>query len=207
LCYKSKNDKLNLINTIVLKRGAFLSIVGWMIIFCEVSFWVVIILGLISRYIFKQKRLGLFLLALTPLIDLLLLITAGIDLYRGAIATQAHAIAAVYIGVSIAYGKSMIAWADKRFQSYLTKQKVKPRKKYGTEFSKHYFKGWLKHLLAYMIGIGLLTGLIFWINDPTRTEALSGVLKIWSLVLTIDLVITISYFIWPRGEKEKSVKY
>jgi hypothetical protein len=188
-----------------LKRGDLLSIVGWMIVFCEVAFWVVIILGLVARYIFKREKLGLVLLALTPLIDLLLLITAGIDLYRGAVATQVHAIAAVYIGVSIAFGKSMIEWADQRFQYYVTKQGEKPKKLYGIEYSKQYFKSWVRHLIAYAIGATLLAGLIFWIGDATRTEALSGMLRFWSFVLVIDLVIAISHFIWPKKEKKKTI--
>jgi ABC-type multidrug transport system fused ATPase/permease subunit len=189
-----------------LERGDLLSIVGWMIVFCEIAFWFVIILGLAIRYIFKREKLGLVFLALTPLIDLLLLITAGIDLYHGAVATQAHAIAAVYIGVSIAFGKSMIAWADQRFQYYVMKQGEKPKKLYGIEYSKHYFKSWVRHLIAYIIGAALLAGLIFWIGDATRTEALSGMLRFWSFVLVIDLVISISHFIWPRKEKVKATK-
>lgn len=183
-----------------------MSIVGWTIIFCEIAFWVVILLGLVTRYIFKQKQIGMILLALSPLIDLILLITVGIDLYRGEVATTAHAIAAVYIGVSIGFGKSMIAWADQRFQYYVTKQGEKPRKRYGIDYSKHYFKGWVRHLIAYLIGVGLLAGLIFWIDDPSRTAALSGIAKIWSLVVGIDLLISITNFIWPPKEKRISSK-
>lgn len=182
-----------------------MSMVGWMIIFCEVMFWVVILLGLVTRYIFKRKSLGLFLLALTPVIDVILLITAGFDLYRGEPATLAHAIAAVYIGVSLAFGKSMIEWADQRFQYYVTKQGEKPKKRYGMDYAKHYFKSWFRHLLAYLIGVGILVGLIFWIDDPGRTEALLGVTGIWSIILGIDLIISISYFIWPpKGKKLSS---
>ena len=146
----------------------------------------------------KREKLGLFLLALTPVIDLLLLIITGLDLYFGATATKAHAIAAVYVGISIAFGKSMIQWADERFQYYILKQGDKPIKRVGLDYAKHYFKGWLKHLLAYCIGAGLLLALIFLINDSTRTEALSSIFKVWSLVVGIDLVISISYFIWRK---------
>ncbi|MCU9614900.1 hypothetical protein OEV98_15250 [Caldibacillus lycopersici] len=178
-----------------------MNIVGWMIVLCEIAFWIVIILGLVVRYILKKKQLGLIFLALTPLIDVILLITAGIDLYRGEEATVAHAVAAVYIGVSVAFGKSMIEWADQRFQYYVTKQGEKPRKRYGFEFSKHYFKGWIRHLIAYIIGVGLLIGLIFWIDNTSKTEALSAVAKMWSFVIGIDLLISISYFIWPPRER------
>lgn len=96
--------------------------IAWMIVFCEIAFWVVIVLGLAVRYLFKQHTLGLLFLSLTPVIDLILLAATGVDLYRGASATAAHGIAAVYIGISIAYGKQMIQWADEKFQYYVTKK-------------------------------------------------------------------------------------
>lgn len=178
-----------------------MSLIGWMIVACEVAFWIVIILGLVTRYVFKYPRLGFFLLALTPVIDLVLLLATGFDLYNGATATQAHAIAAIYIGVSISFGKSMIQWADVRFQYYVTKQGPKPTALNGLDYAKHYLIGWGRHLIAYLIGALLLMVMVYLIKDPTRTEALSGILKIWSLVLGIDLVISISNFIWPKKEK------
>ncbi|WP_019243962.1 MULTISPECIES: hypothetical protein [Bacillus] len=172
--------------------------IAWSIVACEILFWVFIIIGLITRYIVKQEKLGLVLLAMTPVVDVLLLVITGVDLYMGATATKAHAIAAVYIGISIAFGKSMIQWADERFQYYIVKQGEKPIKRVGLDYAKYYFKSRLRHLLAYCIGTGLLLGIIFFVNDPTRTEALSSIFKLWSLVLGIDLIISISYFIWRK---------
>ncbi|MFD3273805.1 hypothetical protein ACE3MS_27255 [Paenibacillus dendritiformis] len=178
-----------------------MNFVAWAIVASEIGFWVVILLGLFARYVLKRQKLGLILLALTPVIDLILLITTSIDLYGGATATTAHAVAAVYIGVSIAFGKDMIAWADERFRYYVAKQGAKPMKRYGLEYAKHYLKSWIRHVLAYLIGAGLLFGLIYLIDDASRTEALSGVLRLWTAILGIDLIITISNFIWPKKEK------
>lgn len=149
-----------------------------MIVACEIGFWIVIILGLFTRYILKKDKLGLFFLALTPVIDFILLIITAVDLYRGATATTAHAIAAIYIGVSIVFGKSMIKWADERFRYYVIKEGPRPVKLYGLEYSMHYLKGWGKHVLSYLIGAGILAGVIFLINDSSRTEALLRVLQI-----------------------------
>ncbi|MFJ7935228.1 hypothetical protein [Sporosarcina sp. NPDC096371] len=180
-----------------------MSFIAWTIIACEISFWVVILLGLITRYLFKRERLGFFFLALTPVIDLLLLIVTATDLYNGATATQVHAIAAIYLGVSIAFGKSMIRWADERFVYYIQKQGSKPVRKAGMAHARHSMKGSLQHLLAYIIGAAFLLAMIYFIDDPSRTEALSETLRLWALVLGIDFVISISYFIWPRPEKAK----
>jgi len=178
-----------------------LSIVPWMIVACEIAFWIVIVSGLFVRYVFKRNKLGLFLLALTPVIDLILVVVTSIDLYRGATATQAHGIAAVYIGVSIAFGKSMIEWADERFQYYWTKKGPKPKKRFGMDYARHYVKGWLRHVVAYAIGAVLLAGMIYLIQDPSRTEVLSGILKTWSLILGVDFLLAVSNFIWPKQEK------
>jgi len=178
-----------------------MSIVAWAIVASEILFWVVILLGLVARYILNRKKLGLALLALTPVIDLVLLVTTSVDLYYGASATTAHALAAVYIGVSIAFGKSMIEWADEKFRYYVTKQGSQPVKRYGIEHAKHYLKGWIRHVLAYLIGAGILFGLTVFINDSSRTEALTGVTRVWTIALAIDFIIMATYFIWPKKSK------
>ncbi|TGV02783.1 hypothetical protein EN829_056635, partial [Mesorhizobium sp. M00.F.Ca.ET.186.01.1.1] len=119
--------------------------IAWMIVACEIGFWVVIALGLAVRYGLGKERLGLFILALTPVVDLVLLAVTSVDLYRGATATMAHALAAVYIGVSIAFGKGMIRWADDKFLSYVKKQPLaKKPKLYGMAYARSYAKGWFK---------------------------------------------------------------
>lgn len=184
------------------REGGFpLSFIAWMIVACEVGFWLVIILALTIRYIFKKNRLSIFLLALTPLIDVLLLALTSYDLYRGATATIAHGIAAIYIGVSIAYGKSMISWADSRFQYYILRKGDKPRRLEGSEFSRNERKNLFRHYAAFLIGGSMLGLIVFLIQDSARTENLIAVLKTWAFVLTIDTAITASYFIWPKKDK------
>lgn len=62
--------------------------IAWMIVFCEIAFWVVIVLGLAVRYVFKRHTLGLLFLGLTPVIDLILLAATGVDLYRGSLSDR-----------------------------------------------------------------------------------------------------------------------
>lgn len=180
--------------------------IAWVIVGCEIAFWIVIVLGLSARYIMRLPRLGMALLIMTPVIDLILLAVTGWDLYHGGTGTMAHGIAAVYIGVSVAYGKRMIAWADERFRYYIAKEGEKPAKLYGYAYSVHYLKGWGLHVVAYAIGCGVLLALVYMVQDAARTEALSGIIRIWSVVVGIDLVISISYFIWPRKAPDRSAR-
>lgn len=170
----------------------------WLIIACEIGFWAFILLGLSFRYLLKKEKLGFIFLALTPVVDLILIIAATFDLYSGTPATKAHALAAIYIGISVGFGKSMIRWADEHFQYYITKTGQKPVKLYGLQFAKQNLKSWGRHLLSYLIGASLIGIIYYFINDYERTKALIQVLGIWSLVLIIDLLISLSYFVFPR---------
>lgn len=151
--------------------------IAWLIVICEAAFWAAVIFGLAARYIFRRQKLGMFFFALIPLLDAVLFLAAAADLYRGAAATMAHAVAAIYIGVSVAFGKSMIQWADERFRYYVVKEGAKPVKRYGLDYAKHYAKGWGRHVLAFVIGGVLLAGTVFLIQDASRTEALSKLLR------------------------------
>jgi hypothetical protein len=193
-----------LFNTDVLKRGIQMNFIAWMIVACEIAFWIVIILGLTARYIFKKEKLSIFFFVLTPVVDLLLLALTSYDLYQGATATVAHGVAAIYIGVSLAYGKSMITWADIRFQYYFLRTGVKPVRLSGKEFSRNERKNLMRHYAAFLIGGSMIGLIIFLINDQSRTESLFAVLKIWGLVIAIDTAITVSYFIWPKKDKVTS---
>lgn len=177
--------------------------IAWAIVICEILFWVFIVSGLAARYIGKKEKLGFVLLSMTPVVDLVLLGLTGFDLYRGSTATMAHGIAAIYIGVSVAYGKSMIQWADDQFCFYILKTKKKPAKA-GWAFAKHDFLNWLRHLFAFILGSGLLLLLTIWIGDAERTEVFQQILRLWALVVGLDLLITLSYFIWPRPARHTS---
>lgn len=175
--------------------------VAWAIVASEVAFWVVIISGLLVRYVLRRQRPGLVLLMLTPVIDLILLLLTGIDLSRGAVATQAHGLAAVYIGVSLVFGKRMIAWADLRFRRYVMKENVDIPKLYGMPHAMQQFRGFLLHILAFVIGGGMLVLLIWWVGDPGRTQMLAVVLRVWGIALAVDGAISLSHFIWLKKAK------
>lgn len=172
------------------------------IIAAEVLFWIAILAGLFARYVLHQKRLSYLLFLLTPIIDLALIALTVIDLQSGAVATFAHGISVIYIGVSIAYGKTMIAWADEKFQTYILKKESTKKALYGVEKGVHELKMWGRHVLAYGIG-----SLIFWLIitfiNSNSTEALVNVWKIWSIALLIDGGISLSYLLFPKRATSK----
>ena len=85
-----------------------------LIVACEIGFWVVLGAGLLARYALRMRRLGAVLLFCTPLVDVVLLVATVFDLRAGGEATSVHGLAAIYLGVSVAFGHSMLRWADQR---------------------------------------------------------------------------------------------
>lgn len=173
------------------------------IIGCEIAFWLFVLAGSFSRYILRMKKLGTWLLLCTPVVDLALLIATVIDLRSGKEATMVHGVAAIYIGVSIAFGHRMIQWADQRFAYLFANGPAPtPKPKYGAAHARYEIIGWLHHLLAWVIGCVLIYGVIWMVQDAGRTEALDKVIKLWSMALGIDFLISFSYTLFPRKSKE-----
>ncbi len=172
------------------------------IIGCEIAFWIFVLAGLTCRYLLGWKRAGALLLLCTPLIDLVLLAVAVIDLRGGAEASIVHGIAAIYIAVSIVYGHSMIQWADVRFAHRYASgpAPVKPAK-YGKEHARRERRNWYKHVLSWAIGCAILYGMIILVDTENRTGGLSQLIRTWSYVLGIDFLISFTYTLWPRKQK------
>ncbi len=170
-----------------------------LIVAAEVAFWLVLVSGLAARYVLGRPRLGMALLVATPVVDLALLAVTTIDLRRGGEAALPHALAAVYIGVSVAWGKRIIDWADVRFAHRFAggpSPQLPPRT--GTRHAAHERREWLRHLVAWATGSALLGLGVLVVGDLDRTWALLNVAALWTLILAIDFVVSFSYTLWPR---------
>ena len=173
-----------------------------MIIACEIGFWVFVLAGLASRYLLGKRLLGGVLLACTILIDLALLVFTAIDVKGGATAGFFHGLSAVYVAVSLVFGKQMIRWADGKFaHRFAGGPAPVPKPKYGAAHARYERIMWFKHLLAWLIGSAILAGLSFYIGDLERSRELLVMILRWAIVLGIDFLISFSYTIWPRREK------
>lgn len=171
--------------------------IAW-IITAEIAFWIVIFIGLVCRYRFKKPKLSIIFFALTPVIDLLLVLLTAMDLRAGTPASISHGIAAVYIGVSIAYGKTMITWADEKFQQWFLKLPIEKKRLTGLAKGIHEIKMLGLHVIAYVISASLLYAMIVFIGELTDTSSLLQVMKVWGIIIIIDAIISFSYIIFPN---------
>ncbi|HEY7729737.1 MAG TPA: hypothetical protein VH950_02430 [Gaiellaceae bacterium] len=170
-----------------------------LVIGAELAFWLILLAGLATRYLLRRRRLGLALLVATPVIDLALLAATTVDLRRGGEAALPHALAAVYIGVSVAWGQQIVSWADVRFAHRFAGGPPPGRPpRTGRRHAARQRREWLRHLLAWATGTALLGIGVLVVGDVDRTLALLNVAAVWTLVLAIDFLISFSYTIRPR---------
>src|SRR5262245_25741814 len=120
------------------------------IVAAEIAFWLLLLAGLALRYLLRRPRTGLALLAATPLVDVALLVATTVDLGRGGEAGLRHVLAAVYIGVSIAWGRQIVGWADARFAHRFADGPPPQRPpRVGPEHAARERREWLRHVLAW----------------------------------------------------------
>ncbi|AVT33591.1 MULTISPECIES: hypothetical protein [unclassified Plantactinospora] len=160
----------------------------------EIGFWVLLGAGLIARYPLRMPRLGALLLLGTPLIDLVILVATVIDLRAGATANFTHGLAAAYLGFSVAFGHSMIRWADQRFAHRFAggPPPWKPPSG-GRARARYEWREWGKGLLGWAIACGLLGLGILMVGDLDRTAELLA----WIARLSVAMVIWLVAFpVW-----------
>jgi hypothetical protein len=160
------------------------------IVACEIGFWVVLAAGLGARYVLGRRRLGLALLAAVPLVDVALLAFTVVDLRRGAEPSFAHGLAAVYLGVSVVFGHSMIRWADALVaRRWAGGPPPAPKPRGGTWASAR--REWVEFgraCLAALVAATFLLGAIALVGSAGDTSALAGWFPRMGTVLAVWLV-------------------
>ena len=174
---------------------------------CEVGFWLILAAGLLLRYLTPLRRAANTVLACVPATDLVLLAATVIHLHSGAAPQPTDGLAAVYLGVSIAFGPTMLKWADARFAHRFAGAPPAPRPpKYGREHARHERRMWLRHLLAFSIGSALLLAATLLTGGPHKATPLLNWIPRWAIVLLIDAVWSFSYSLFPRKPRARATK-
>jgi hypothetical protein len=168
---------------------------------CEIGFWVLLATGMLVRYGLRLPRFGAALLVGVPLLDAVMLAASAIDLQRGGEPSFKHSLAAIFIGVSVGFGHATIRWAD-RWAAHWFNGAPRPAKppKGGPERARREREGWLRHLTAYAVGVGLM-GLGTLLTDGSGS--LLGPAWPWTIALVIDAIVSFSYSSSSTSDSEK----
>ena len=169
------------------------------IVAAEIAFWVILLAGLAARYGLGRPKLGMALLVATPFVDLALLAATTIDLRRGGEAALPHALAAVYIGVSVAWGRRIVGMGRRPLRAPLRRRPAAPA-------SSAHGPAARGPRAARMASSPRCLG--DWDvaarsrrprrRRPRPNRALLDLAALWTLVLVIDFLISFSYTLSPR---------
>ncbi|SES17472.1 hypothetical protein [Lentzea albida] len=161
-----------------------------LIIGCEIGFWFFLLAGLVARYPLRSPKVGGVLLLCTPLVDVVLLVVTVFDLRTGGEATWPHAAAAIYLGLTLGFGHSMMRWADQRFQHRFAggPPPVRPPK-YGRAKVRYEWKQFGRFAIAWLISAVIMGGLVFFVSTPAQTEVL------WKVALPVMTGTGVAWFV------------
>lgn len=176
----------------------------------EAAFWVFLVAGLAVRYLARQEQLSIWLLRCVPLVDVVLVALVAVDLARGAEPSRAHALAAVYLGFTVAFGHATISWADAWFR-YRFSGGPRPNKpaKGSRQEVLALWREWLRVLLGSAIACGLLLVMLAIEGSIVpRSAEEAGQHPYWSTMSLLGIVTAIWFLAGPafagRGRVEQA---
>jgi hypothetical protein len=164
----------------------------------EVGFWVLLVAGLTARYLLRARRLSTVLLLLVPVLDVVLVSASLVDVAGGSPPGLTHGLAAVYLGGTVAFGHSLIRWADARFAHRFAGGPPPPRPpRYGAAKVAYEWREWGKIVLAWGIALAvmLLTATVAGTGVPAPSDWSAD--PMWSWGARLVPVVLIWFVGWP----------
>ncbi|MFI6152410.1 hypothetical protein ACIBCA_06940 [Kitasatospora sp. NPDC051170] len=170
-----------------------------LIVAAEISWWIVLGLALSARYLLRRRRASTVLLLGLPVVDLALYVLTVINLRGGAEASWMHALAASYVGFSVGYGPSLVAWADRHFlHRFAGGPKPPPAPKYGPERTAHEWRIAKRTVVSTVITLGLISLLV----PLSAGGAHFGTFAQWywrlGITAVVNVIVAACYSLWPK---------
>jgi hypothetical protein len=197
-----------------------------LLIGAEVVFWLTLSTFFTLRYIFRLKKASILVLPIFLINEIFIAFLAYMDYqYTGEFSAY-QLIVIILILYSLTFGKKdfqrLDYWIQKKIASWRGEPAPMPpagqKKLYGWAYAVMVFKEWTLHLFIYLLVLTILAMTIGisneWLDNPLlsleqgippfQNEQASHIYSIWTIILIIDTIITISYFIFPKKEKRDS---
>jgi hypothetical protein len=200
------------------------------LILAEVVFWVSTLSFLVVRYWFNLKRVSVTFFVLFIVNDLWIATMGYFDFLKTGEFSAYQIIILIVIAYAFLYGKSDFQKLDSFIQRKVAKWRGLPEPDvphvnplYGLAHAKQERKNLYGHLLLFS-AVQLLFFFIFGFSDEVSDIQLdtliedwydqketnlfyqngtaNNVTRIWALILAIDIVISLSYTIFPKKEKQ-----
>lgn len=177
---------------------------GTAIVLAEAAFWVVLACGLLARYVLRRERWGAVLLLCVPLVDLALLLFVALDLASGTPPRTTHALAALYLGFTVAFGHPLVRWADARFAHRFRGLPLPPKPAKGSlEHVRSLWVEWARVVLAAAVAAAVLVGLgvVSGVGAlPPSVQAATGN-PLWAQLSVLPAVVVVWFLAGPASAR------
>lgn len=178
-------------------------VIFYLILACDVLFWIFLVGGLAARYAAGLRTLGGCLLLCVPLIDVVLLGATVLSIRDGVAPTIWHGLSAAYLGITVVYGHRTVRWADAKFARRFSGAAAPPRRQlHGRAAVVDAWTSWFRFLLAYAISVGLTFGLVALVGTVGKGAPLLVWLNPLTKVLVYSLIWPVVTTIWPGEAPE-----
>ncbi|PIB10526.1 MULTISPECIES: hypothetical protein [Streptomyces] len=145
-----------------------------------------------------EETASVVLLLCEPLLEVILFVATAIDLKNGADPGWEHGLAALCIGLTVAYGPYTIRRLDGHAAHRLAGAPAPPKPpRYGMARAGHEAELWLRTLLAAAVARALLQAPIWYVGDG-HTESLRGFQWTALRAAGIHGVVALTYTLWPK---------
>ena len=177
----------------------------YVIVGCEIGFWALVVVGLAVRYGLRAPRASTVVLRAVPVLDVVLLVAVAIDLHDGAQVGQVHRIAGIYLGVTVAFGHSMIRWADVRCAHWFADGPPPPaRVQKGPMAVRREVTEFGRWLVAAAVAALCILVLAVTVADGDQTRALFGIFPLLGIITVIWLVTGPVWAVLDQGRRARS---
>ncbi|KAA0774296.1 hypothetical protein DT250_07920 [Bacillus sp. AR2-1] len=192
----------------------------YFLIGAEIVFWLSASGFFLLRYGFRLKKAS-FIMGIVLLVNEVFILTLGVvDYYQTGKFSNFQIITVIILLYAVFYGKKDLKKLDMFAQKLVAKWRNEPApimeehvELTGMAYAKQEIKNWLLHLVLFVvvhIFFFFLYGFVpfeqwhNWLETGiVLNEKASRVSQVWAIILFVDTVISFSYVLFPKKEKEK----
>lgn len=185
----------------------------------EIFFWVCAAAFFLVRYWLEMGRLGNLLLVLIVveevIANLFILGLGALDYRQAGRITGYQVVTVAFILYALTIGRHDAKRLDAYLKRKVARWKGQPlpeasRQEAVQDEAGRYRRGWYKHLTIFVVGQAVLLAIgESWIpmaiagESPTESSGLTAASWGWAIAFAVDTIWSLSYTIWPSGEKQR----